>query len=176
MPISIVQRIFRRVQIPPAHGKVLDAILSKANIYGQRAKVAYPALAAMTGFSERHVIRIVKALVCEYRLVRVDKRVLWPGHNRINIYHVVIPWRGDISYQDLGRGRNPPAQYRQNNKGDRPCHPNPYQGEKSLAPPARPCSKEEASAWFKPGSDPWYFAQGLEPPGEAEKKPSGNSN
>ena len=29
--------------------------------------------------SKRHIKRLVKSLVCERRLLRVDKRVLWPG-------------------------------------------------------------------------------------------------
>jgi len=41
---SILQRIFRRVQLSRAEGTVLDAILSKANLYGKHAKVAYPLL------------------------------------------------------------------------------------------------------------------------------------
>jgi hypothetical protein len=36
-------------------------------------------IAGITGFSERHIKRLVKSLVCERRLLRVDKRVLWPG-------------------------------------------------------------------------------------------------
>ena len=79
MRASILQRIFRRVQISRAEGIVLDAILSKANMFGKHARVAYECLAAITGFSVRHVMRLVKSLVCERQLLRVDKRVLWPG-------------------------------------------------------------------------------------------------
>ena len=42
---SILQRIFRRVQTSDSEGKVLDAILSKANIYGKHAKIAVAAIA-----------------------------------------------------------------------------------------------------------------------------------
>ena len=38
---SILQRIFRRVQISRSEGIVLDAILSKANLFGKHARVAY---------------------------------------------------------------------------------------------------------------------------------------
>ena len=48
-------------------------------MFGKHARVAYECLAAITGFSVRHVMRLIKSLVCERRLLWVDKRVLWPG-------------------------------------------------------------------------------------------------
>src|SRR5919205_345714 len=126
MRASILQRIFRRVTLTPAQGIVLDAILSKANMFGKHARVAYECLAAITGFSVRHVKRLVKSLTFERRLPRVTKRVLWPGHNAINVYDVVIPWRREVTYEEMGVGRKalPPAcrqagQDKQNNKGDK---------------------------------------------------------
>src|SRR5215218_3237233 len=131
MRASILQRIFRRVQISRSEGIVLDAILSKANLFGKHARVAYECLAGITGFSIRHVMRLVKSLIYERRLLRVYKQVLWPGHNAINIYDVVIPWRREVSFADMGSGRKaaPPAcrqagQDKLNNKGDRACHQN----------------------------------------------------
>src|SRR4030095_6484622 len=126
MRASILQRIFRRVQISRSEGIVLDAILSKANMFGKHARVAYECLAAITGFSIRHVMRIVKSLIFERRLLRVYKRVLWPGHNAINVYDVVVPWRKEVSYQEMGIGRIPTRQDRVNNKGDKHCHPNTH--------------------------------------------------
>jgi hypothetical protein len=161
---SILQRIFRRVQISRSEGIVLDAILSKANLFGKHARVAYECLAGITGFSIRHVMRLVKSLVFERRLLRVEKRVLWYCHNAINVYHVVVPWRGEVSFQDMGSGRAYPRQDKQNNKGDKRCHPHTHQEEKSPASPARLCTEEEASGWFSAGSDLWYFAQGKTPP------------
>src|SRR5918911_4707988 len=120
MRASILQRIFRRVQISRAEGIVLDAILSKANMFGKRARVAFKCLAAITGFSLRHVKRLVKSLTIERRLLRVTKRVLWPGHNAINVYDVVIPWRQDSAYREMETGRKYPRQDRLNNKGDKP--------------------------------------------------------
>src|SRR4029450_7215781 len=76
---SILQKIFRRVQISRSEGIVLDAILSKANLFGKHARVAYECLAGITGFSSRHVMRLVKSLECEQRLLRIDRRALWPG-------------------------------------------------------------------------------------------------
>src|SRR3989440_9833960 len=102
---SILRRIFRRVQISRSEGIVLDAILSKANLFGKHARVAYECLAGITGFSVRHVMRLVKALIYERRLLRVEKRVLWPGHNAIHVYDVVIPWRREVTYQAPGSGR-----------------------------------------------------------------------
>src|SRR3954451_25064739 len=154
MRASILQRIFRRVQLSRSEGIVLDAILSKANLFGKHARVAYECLAGITGFSIRHVMRLVKSLIYERRLLRVEKRVLWPGHNAINVYDVVIPWRREVSYQEMGIGRAYPPQDRLNNKGDRRCHPHTNQEEKSLASPARLCTEKEASTWFTPRSAP----------------------
>jgi len=171
---SILQKIFRRVQISRSEGIVLDAILSKANLFGKRARVAYECLAGITGFSIRHVKRLVKSLIFERRLLRVEKRVLWPGHNAINVYDVVIPWRREVTYSEMGIGRAFPRQDRVNNKGDMACHPHTHQEEKSPQTPARLCSEEEASRWFTPGTLPWYCAQGLEPPLETVEKGNGN--
>src|SRR5438874_12326110 len=102
---SILARIFRRVQVNDAEGRVLRAILSKANLFGKHAKVAYECLAGITGFSIRHVNRLVKSLVFERRLLRVTKRVLWPGHNAIKVYDVVITWRREVTYSEVGIGR-----------------------------------------------------------------------
>ena len=108
---SILQKIFRRVQISRSEGIVLDAILSKANLFGKHARVAYECLAGITGFSVRHVIRLVQSLIYERRLLRVYKRVLFPGHNAINVYDVVIPWRREVTYSEIlgKRPSVPPA-------------------------------------------------------------------
>src|SRR5436305_13520037 len=124
MQDSILAKIFRRVQVNDAEGRVLRAILSKANLFGKHARVAYECLAAITGFSVRHVKRLVKSLVCERRLLRVYNRVLWPGHNAINVYDVVIPWRREVTYSEMGIGRANPRQDRVNKKGDMECQPN----------------------------------------------------
>jgi hypothetical protein len=171
---SILQRIFRRVQISRSEGIVLDAILSKANLFGKHARVAYECIAAITGFSVRHVIRLVKSLIYERRLLRVEKRVLWPGHNAINVYDVVVPWRGEVSFEEMGIGKPSPRQDRLNNKGDRRCHPKNQTDRQIPYELARLCTEEEASSWLTPGTLPWYFAQGLTPP--AEKAENGNGN
>jgi hypothetical protein len=172
---SILQKIFRRVQISRSEGIVLDAILSKANLFGKRARVAYECLAGITGFSIRHVVRLVKSLIFERRLLRVEKRVLWPGHNAINVYDVVVPWRREITYQEeMGSGRPYPRQDRVNNKGDMACHPKGQSDIQIPGEPARLCSEEEASSWLTPGSAPWYYAQGLTSPLETVEKGNGN--
>jgi hypothetical protein len=163
---SILAKIFRRVQISRAEGIVLDAILSKANMFGKHARVAYECLAAITGYSIRHVKRLVKSLIYERRLLRVTKRVLWPGHNAINVYDVVIPWRREVTYEEMGVGRKYPRQDKVFDKGDKRCHPNSKTNKHPLLQPARLCTEAEASEWLKPGSDPWYYAQGLTPPAE----------
>src|ERR687885_1072690 len=155
MRASILQRIFRRVQISRSEGIVLDAILSKANLFGNHARVAYECLAAITGFSIRHVKRLVKSLIFERRLLRVTKRVLWPGHNAINVYDVVIPWRREVTYEDMDIGRKYPRQDRLNNKGDRACHPKGHTDINPLLQPAhlftRVPTEEEVSRFLTPG-------------------------
>jgi len=79
----------RRDKKSRAEDRVLKAIRSKTDSDGENARVGYENLAAMTGFSRRHVIRVVKALIYERRMLRVDKRVMKPGRNAINVYHVV---------------------------------------------------------------------------------------
>jgi hypothetical protein len=170
MRASILQRIYRRVQVSRSEGIVLDAILSKANMFGKHARVAYECIAAITGFSVRHVKRLVKSLIYERRLLRVYKRVLWPGHNAINVYDVVIPWRREVSFEEMGVGRAYPRQDRLNNKGDMRCHPKGQTNIQIPTQPARLCTEEEASSWLTPGTLPWYFAQGLTPPGEESEK------
>src|SRR5215216_5781260 len=143
-------------------------------MFGKHARVAYECLAGITGFSIRHVIRLIKSLIFERRLLRVTKRVLWPGHNAINVYDVVVPWRREVTYSEMGSGRPYPRQDRVNNKGDMGRHPNTHQEEKSPAFPARLCTEQEASSWLTPGTLPWYFAQGLTPPLETVEKGNGN--
>jgi hypothetical protein len=161
---SILRKIYRRVQLSRSEGIVLDAILSKANLFGKHARVAYECLAGITGFSIRHVKRLVKSLIFERRLLRVTKRVLWPGHNAINIYDVVIPWRREVTYSEMGIGRANAGQDKQNNKGDKHCHPKGQTEREIPKTPARLCTEEEASGWFTPGSVLWYFSQGKTPP------------
>src|SRR5215211_2956896 len=138
---SILQKIFRRVQISRSEGIVLDAILSKANMFGKHARVAYECLAGITGFSIRHVMRLVKSLIFERRLLRVEKRVLWPGHNAINVYDVVIPWRREVTYSEMKIGRAFPHQDRVNNKGDMGCHTKGQTEREIPQTPARLCTE-----------------------------------
>jgi hypothetical protein len=122
------------------------------------------------------VKRLVKSLIYERRLLRVYKQVLWPGHNAINVYDVVIPWRREVSFEEMGIGRPYPRQTKQNDKGDRACHPKGQTDKHPLLQPARLCTEAQASEWLKPGSDPWYFAQGLTPPAENGEKGIKGSN
>jgi hypothetical protein len=180
---SILRRIYRRVQISRSEGIILDAILSKANLFGKHARVAYECLAGITGFCMRHVKRLVKSLIYGRRLLRVDKKVLWPGHNAINVYHVVVPWRQDSAYQERGTclptgktGRKPVRSDRVNDKGDKACHPNTHQEEKSPYQPAQACSEALLSQLLTPGSGPWYYAQDLTPPWEEGENGNGNGS
>ena len=94
----------RRDKKSRAEDRVLKAIRSKADSDGKNARVGYEHLAAMTGFSRRHVIRVVNSLIYERGMVRVEKRVMRPGHNAINVYHVV-PGLRDVTASDKGIGR-----------------------------------------------------------------------
>ena len=96
------------------------------------------------------------------------------GTMPINIYHVIIPWRREVTYEDMGSGRSYPRSDRLNNKGDMRCHPKGQTDIKIPCQPARLCTETEASEWLTPGTLPWYFAQGLTPP--AEKTENGNGN
>jgi hypothetical protein len=85
----------------------------------------------------------------------------------INIYDVVIPWRREVSFAEMGIGsRSYTRPDKVNDKGDKRCHPNTSTERKLLMQPARLCTEAEASEWLSQGSDPWYFAQGLTPPGK----------
>jgi len=161
--------MFQRAQVNDAEGRVLRAILSQANIFGKHAKIAHEVIQAMTGLARSTVYAAIARLEKIRHLLRVERKVLWPGHNAINIYHVVIPWRADPLYDErkrLGWGRK-------NNKG--PARPDPQikQEEKSLTQPAQTCSEtvsaKVASTFWTTGSEPWYYAQGLTPPWEETK-------
>ena len=166
MRASILQRIFRRVQLSRSEGLVLDVILSKANMFGKHARVAHEVIQAITGLSRSTVYAAIARLEKICHLLRVERKVLWPGHNAINVYHVVIPWRQDPLYNE----RKTMGWDKHNNKGPGRPDPHPHQEEKSPLSPAQTFTKmptgEEASVWFSTGSDPWYFAQGLTPPGK----------
>jgi hypothetical protein len=168
---SILQRIFRRVQISRAEGIVLDAILSKANMYGKHAKVAHEVIQAITGLARSTVYAAIARLEKIHHLLRVERKVLWFCHNTINIYHVVIPWRADPLYNErktMGPACRQAGWDKQYNKGPKSPDPHPKQEEKSPASPAQTFTKmptaEEASKWFDTKSDLWYFSQGLTPP------------
>jgi len=165
MRASILQRIFNRVQVNKSERLVLDAILSKANMFGKHARVAHEVIQAITGLSRSTVYAAIARLEKICHLLRVERKVLWPGHNAINIYHVVIPWRGDPLYNERKRM----GWDKRYNKGPNSPDPNSKQEENSPLQPAQTFTKmpteKDASNWFKTGSDLWYFAQGLTPPG-----------
>src|SRR5215211_265837 len=91
----------RRDKKSHAEDRVLKAIRSKADSDGKNARVGYENLAAMAGFSRRHVIRVVKSLIYERGMLRVEKRVMKPGHNAINVYQVVSR---DVTASEKGSG------------------------------------------------------------------------
>ena len=79
---------------------------------------------------------------------------------------MVIPWRKEVTFDEMGSGRTPPRQDRLNNMGDMACHPKGQTDKHPLLQPARLCTEQEASEWLSPGTLPWYYAQGLTPPSE----------
>jgi hypothetical protein len=123
---SILQRIFRRVQISRSEGIVLDAILGKANHYGKHARIAHEVIQAITGLARSTVYAAIARLEKVHHLLRVERKVLWYCHNAINVYHVVIPWRADPLYNErrmMGRATK-------NNKGPDASDPQTKREEK----------------------------------------------
>jgi hypothetical protein len=165
-----LQQIFHRVQVSDSEGKVLDAILSKANIYGKHARIAHEVIQAITGLARSTVYAAIARLEKIRHLLRVERNVLWPGHNTINVYHVVIPWRADPLYDERATRR----WGKSNNKGPARTDPHPQQEEKSPAPPAQTCTEKTASQFWTPGSALWYLAQGLDSP-EGESHETANA-
>jgi hypothetical protein len=167
---SILQRIFRRVQVSRSEGLVLDAILSKANLYGKHARVAHEVIQAITGLSRSTVYAAIARLEKIHHLLRVERKVLWYCHNAINVYHAVIPWRADPLYNERRRM----GWDKRYNKGPKSPDPHTKQEEKSPLTSAqtftRVPTQKELSTWLTAGSDPWYFAQGLTPPSEDGEK------
>jgi hypothetical protein len=164
---KMVQQIFERVQVSKTEHLVLDAILSKTNIYGKHAKIAHEAIQAITGLARSTVYAAIARLEKVRHLLRVERKVLWYCHNAINVYHVVIPWRADPLYNErrmMGWGRR-------NDKS--PAQPDSHikQEEKSPVSPAQtgrqPASEKVASAFWTTGGTLWYYAQGMTPPEEA---------
>jgi hypothetical protein len=164
MRASILQRIFRRVQVNASERLVLDAILSKANMYGKHARVAHEVIQAITGLARSTVYAAIARLEKIHHLLRVERKVLWYCHNAINIYHVVIPWRSDPLYNE----RRMMGWDKRYNEGPKSPDPHQLQEEKFSPSPAQTFTRipteKEVSTWLTPGSDPWYFAQGLTPP------------
>jgi hypothetical protein len=165
MRAFILQRIFRRVQISRSEGIVLDAILSKANMFGKHARVAHEVIQAITGLARSTVYAAIARLEKIHHLLRVERKVLWYCHNAINVYHVVIPWRQDPLYNE----RKMMGWDKRYNKSPKSPDPHTKREEKSHLSPAQTFTRipteKEASAFLTPGSDPWYFSQGLTPPG-----------
>jgi hypothetical protein len=169
MRASILQSIFHRVQVSKSERLVLDVILSKANMYGKHARVAHEVIQAITGLARSTVYAAIARLEKICHLLRVERKVLWPGHNAINIYHVVIPWRQDPLYNE----RKTMGWDKHNFKGPKFPDSNTKQEEKSPAHAAQTCSEpvsaKVASTFWTTGSEPWYFAQGLTPPAKARE-------
>src|SRR6516165_4857855 len=62
MRASILARIFHRVQVNKSELLVLDAILSKANMFGKHAKVAHEVIQAITGLARSTVYAAIARL------------------------------------------------------------------------------------------------------------------
>ena len=48
---------------------------------------------------------VIAARACKRENLRQFMWRLWYCHNAIIIYHVVIPWRREVTYQEMGIGR-----------------------------------------------------------------------
>jgi hypothetical protein len=125
--------LFQRVTMSTAESAVLQAILTRSDIYGRNARVSVAALGAIAHYCERSVQYALQGLE-QKRLVHVERRVLWPGHNAINVYHVIVPWRVD----PLARTRALPYWYKPNNKGAKRVHPHIIGGKNRAVAPQEP--------------------------------------
>ena len=81
MRASILARIFNRVQVNKSERLVINAILSKSNMFGKHARVAHEVIQAITGLSRSTVYAAIARLEKIHHLLRVERKVLWPGHN-----------------------------------------------------------------------------------------------
>lgn len=115
-----IARLIALVQMTPPQLAVYQAILSKSNIYNLQAKLSIVAIMAITGYKRSTVYEAKAELQAKGLIVTTSKK-LWPGHNAINIYRIVIPWRCD----PLARPSSLPWWAKQNNKGPRMADPNP---------------------------------------------------
>jgi hypothetical protein len=118
-------------------------------------------------------MRVVKSLIFERQRLRVDKRVIKPGHNAINVYHVVTPQHQEVTPAEegaslttgkMGTKREKPD--RLNNKGDRLCHPHSQTTHNIPLRPA-PAIEKTGSKYLTADSKPRYLTQELTP--EPEK-------
>lgn len=171
MSASSLAHMFSRMQTSPAECAILNAILSVCNIFGERGKLAFAAMAAISGYSERHCQRCVYRLEAKH-LLRVQRGWRWTlGKSTINVYTVVCPWRREISYPDVLRKKQARQQAPPKYDMRRRAHslhtdlPPTPQVPAVLRPPCDLCTEAEATRWYVPGSAPWYHAQGLPPPG-----------
>ena len=150
MPAKILQGIFSRVEMTKCEAAVLQAILSKANIYGKRAKVSILCLMAITGYKRSSVYAAIASLEQERRLLRVTRRYLWHEHSAINVYEVVIPWRRDPCYDERAVMR----WGKKDNRGPQRLDPNIHHADNSPKPPAHPCSEWGATRSLPPSGAP----------------------
>jgi hypothetical protein len=159
----------RRDKLSRAEDIVLAAIRSHADIDGKNARVAYECLAAMTKYSTRHVKRVVKTLIYERGLLRVNKRKLKPGRNAINVYHVM---ERDNTATDKGIGRKTGKTGQSETTWV--TEPVTQIAKPRTIPTLRHAPLNSASVTEKPaspylaaGSKPRYFTQLLTPPEKA---------
>src|SRR5215470_19990932 len=130
---SILARIFNRVQVNKSERLVIAAILTKANMFGKHARVAHEVIQAITGLARSTVYAAIARLEKICHLLRVERKVLWPGHNAINVYHVVIPWRQDPLYNE----RKKMGWDKRYNKGPKSPDPHTKREERSPLSPAQ---------------------------------------
>jgi len=110
MPATNIAQIFQRLQpLTPTDVKILTVILGVTNQWGQRGAIAYPALAARAGMSERHAMRGVKRLE-RLALLRVSRRKKTRMLNAVNVYDIVLPWLTTFSWRQAWERKRARAQ------------------------------------------------------------------
>jgi hypothetical protein len=154
----------RRDKKSRAEDRVLKAIRSKADSDGKNARVGYENLAAMTEFSRRHVIRVVNSLIYERGMLRVEKRVMKPGHNAINVYHVVSR---DVTDSEKGigvkTGKTGQTETTRVTEPVTPAKPRPIPALTHAPLSSAFVTEKPASPSLTDGSKPRYFSQELTP-------------
>jgi hypothetical protein len=160
----IITDIISRMQVSPAELQILHTIAKNGNVFGQNSRTSYSYMAGGTGYSERYCKALEKRLETRH-LLRVERRVIKPGLNAINVYSIVRPWLKELSYHEAYINKLRRQRAKEDTahlSSDRGCSPKGETREKKKQQGFLPV--EEIPGMFTEGDHTWYYAQGLDPP------------